>query len=152
MEFVLILCLSMCVLVMSSWCIFSANCAKGSCGSSVIDLWFEIFYRAILDDCVSSALTNASIISALRTSGALLTYAFRLICSILSASVFICSPEARNMLFNNSFACVCDGWLSYVFWNSGQNSCQVFFISSGKFEYHCCAGQLGPFLSWQFVS
>ena len=71
-------------------------------------LWFALFFRAILANCGSSALTSASFICALRISGALLAYAFRVICSILSAIVFMCSPEARGMLSNNSSACVCD--------------------------------------------
>ena len=66
------------------------------------------FFSAILANCGSSALTSPSFIGVFRISGALLTYALRVICSILRASVLICSPEARVMLSNNNFACVCD--------------------------------------------
>ena len=51
-------------------------------------------FSAILVNCGSSALTSASLICAFRISGALLTYAFRVICPILSANVLICSTEA----------------------------------------------------------
>ena len=105
-EFVLSLCLSMCVLVMSSWCIFSTNCANGSCGYNAVDLWFAIFFRVILSNCGASALTSASFICALRISGSLLTHAFEVICSFLSASVFIYSPELRVRLFGKGF-CLC---------------------------------------------
>ena len=37
-EFVFNLCLSICVLVISSWCIFSTSCANGSCGPNAADL------------------------------------------------------------------------------------------------------------------
>ena len=65
-------------------------------------------FSAILANCGSRALTSASFICAFRIFGALLTYAFRVICSTLCASVLICSPEARFTLSNHNFACVCD--------------------------------------------
>ena len=43
-------------------------------------------------------MTSASFNCVIRISEAMLTYAFRVVCSILSASVLVCSPEARVML------------------------------------------------------
>ena len=77
----------------------------------VVPMWLICdlhFFSAILASCGVSNLTSASFICAFRISGALLTYAFRGICSILSASVLICSPEASVMLSSKHFACVCD--------------------------------------------
>ena len=54
---------------------------------------------------------------------------------ILSASVFFCSAETRVMFSSKIFACVCDCWLSKVFWNSGQNACQFFLVYNVKGAY-----------------
>ena len=130
-EFVFNWCLSMCVLMISSLHFFSTKCANRSV-SSAVGLWFANFFSVILANCGSSALTSASFICAICISGALLKYASRVICSTLSAKVLICSPEARVMISNKNFYCDCD-CLPILFF-------QIFFMSSGRCEYHCCAG------------
>ena len=87
-ELVLILCISLCVLVISKWWIFSTSYANGSCGPKAVELWLATISRAILASCGSRALKSASFNCPILISGALLTYAFVDICTILSAIVF----------------------------------------------------------------
>ena len=136
-EFELILCISLCVLLISNWWIFSTSYVNGSCGSKAVELWLGIISRGILASCGSSALKGESFICPILISGALLTYAFLDTCTILSANVFICSHWARVNLSRSNFACVC-----HVFWNFWRNVCQFFLISSVKCEHLCCAGQI----------
>ena len=91
-------------------------------------MWMKCFDKCVIDLCITRIWSVINICFS--------SYLFK-----LSDSVFICSPEARGILFISSFACLRLLIIKCLLKFAARRSPDL-FISSGKYYYHCCAGPM----------